>query len=134
MVSNPHRMYYPPQGRIGKSLVSLWAKELRGVRERKWNSERPLVFLAVVLRRRPGCTRSRDIKRRVEHRLALWEQGKFDALVQDATRMALISAGSGLRTVDPESKARAYNSKVLDGKVSAAVRSGIFVDTAKEQQ
>ena len=81
VVANPHRLYLPPQGKVGKAVVSTYAKELRGVRERRWNSERPLCFLACVLRRRPDCTRSADIKRRIENRLRLWEEGKFDALI-----------------------------------------------------
>ena len=63
VVSLPHKLYFPPQGQVGKQVVATYAQELRGVRERKWNSERPLIFLACVLRRRPGCTRSKDIKR-----------------------------------------------------------------------
>ena len=105
VVSLPHKLYFPPQGQVGKQVVATYAQELRGVRERKCNSERPLIFLACVLRRRPGCTRSKDIKRRVENRLRLWEEGKLDALVQDITNSALRGVSSGTPKTDEEQEA-----------------------------
>ena len=123
VVANPHKLYLPPQGKVGKAVVSTYAKELRGVRERRWNSERPLCFLACVLRRRPDCTRSADIKRRIENRLRLWEEGKFDALIQDITSAALHGASRGTREVEEEQVARRYNSTVLDGNLRTAVRN-----------
>ena len=123
VVANSHKLYLPPQGKVGKAVVTAYARELRGVRERKWNSERPLCFLACVLRRRSDCTRSQDIKRRIENRLRLWEDGKYDALIQDITSAALCSAGGGTRTGDDEQAARRYNSSVLDGNLRTAVRN-----------
>ena len=123
VAANPHKLYLPPQGKVGKAVVSTYAKELRGVRERRWNSERPLCFLACVLKRRPDCTRSADIKCRIENRLRLWEEGKFDALIQDITSAALHGASRGTREVEEEQVARRYNSTVLDGNLRTAVRN-----------
>mgnify|MGYP006186617991 CR=1 FL=1 len=123
VVANPHKLYLPPQGKVGKAVVSTYAKELRGVRERRWNSERPLCFLACILRRRPDCTRSADIKRRIENRLRLWEDGKFDALIQDITSAALNGASRGTREAQEEQEAWFYNSSVLDGNLRTAVRN-----------
>ena len=124
VVANSHRLYSPPKGNVGKDVVRTFAEELKGVRERKWNSERPLCFIACVLRHRQGCTQSKDIRRRINNRLALWKAGKFDALIQDITATALARAGSGGRPdEDLESVARAFNSQVLDGKLKSAVRN-----------
>ena len=49
VVANTHTLYLPPQGRIGAAVITQFAAELRGVRERKWNSERPLTFAACIL-------------------------------------------------------------------------------------
>ena len=98
------------------------AGEFRGVWERKWNSERALIFAACVLRKSPGVICSRDIRRRVECRLQLWTDGNYDALVQDIVGEAMRGAGSGRGTADEDLNARKYNSMVLNSKLRAAVR------------
>jgi hypothetical protein len=79
--------------------------------------------MACILRCHPDCTRSADIKRRVENRLCLWEDGKFDALIQDITAAALHGATKGTREVEEEQAARRYNSTVLEGNLQTAVRN-----------
>ena len=54
VVANPHQLYLPPQGKVGAEVVSLMASELCGVRECKWNSERPLILMACILRHKHG--------------------------------------------------------------------------------
>jgi hypothetical protein len=83
VVSHPHPMYNPPKGGVGQRAVATLAREFRGVRERKWNLERTLIFAACVLRKSPGVICARDIKCKVERRLTLWVGGQYDALVQD---------------------------------------------------
>ena len=58
----------------------------------------------------------------MENRLHLWEEGKFDALVQDITNSALRGVSSGTPKTDEEQEARVFNSSVLDGKLRSAVR------------
>ena len=93
VVSHPHPMYNPPKGGLGHRVVSTLAKEFTGVRERKWNSERPLIFAACILRKSRGVIRAADIRRRVERRLEMWTDGDFDALVQDIEGEAMGGAG-----------------------------------------
>ena len=93
--------------------MSLMASELRGVRERKWNSERPLILMACILRRKHGCVKAKEIKKRIATRLDLWHQGKFDALIQDITNTSLANAGYQSASNDAETTARKYHSAVL---------------------
>jgi hypothetical protein len=51
VVSHPHPMYYPPKGGVGQRVVATLAREFRGVRKRKWNSERTLIFPRVSCRK-----------------------------------------------------------------------------------
>jgi hypothetical protein len=97
-------------------------REFGGVRKRRWNSVRALIFAACVLRKSPGVIRARDIKRRVERRLQLWTDGHYDALVQDIIGEAMRGASSGRGTADEDIIACKYNSMVLDRKLRAAVR------------
>ena len=74
-----------------------------------------------MLRKRPSCNKSADIKRHIMFRLRLGEEGKFDTWIQDTTNCALNGAGSSLRTEDPGMVARAFNSRVIDGNMRLAV-------------
>ncbi len=71
VVSHPHPMYNPPKEGVGQRVIATLAREFRGMREQKWNSECALIFAACVLRKSPGVICERDIKRRVERRLTL---------------------------------------------------------------
>ncbi len=98
------------------------AREFRGVRERKWNLERALIFAACVLRKSPGIICARDIKCRVERRLTLSIGGQYNALVQDIVGEAMRGVGSGQDSANKELIARKYNLMVLNGKLRATVR------------
>ena len=56
MVGAPKRQYKLPSGTAGNKLLYLLVDEWKGVREGKWNSERPLVFVMVVLQQAEGVT------------------------------------------------------------------------------
>jgi hypothetical protein len=121
VVAHPHPMYNPPKGGLGQRVVSTMAREFGGIGERRWNSKCALLFTACVLHKSPGVIRARDIKRWVEHRLQLWTDGHYDALVHNIVGEAIRGAGSGRGTADKDIIARKYNSMVLNGKLRAAV-------------
>ena len=50
----PKRQFKLPTGTVGNKLLYLLVDEWKGVREGKWNSERPLVFVMVVLQQVEG--------------------------------------------------------------------------------
>ena len=93
MVAHPRPMYNPSKGGIGQWVVSTMAREFTC--ERKWNSERTLIFAACVLQKSPGIIRAHDIKCREERRLNLWIDGNYNALVQDIVGKAMRGAGGG---------------------------------------
>ena len=80
MVLPPQR-YDVPSGRVGRLFIAALAAELVGVKERRWNSERFVVFQAVILQRTSDVKRARDIRRRIETRLGEWRQRYFTMLV-----------------------------------------------------
>jgi hypothetical protein len=57
--------YAVPKGSVGRRFVDMVTSEFHGARTRKWNSERPLTFISVVLQRTSGVRRSCDIRRRL---------------------------------------------------------------------
>ena len=72
------RWYATPPGAVGRRLTTRLVAEWWGVRDRSWNSERPLVFVNVILENTP-C--SHHIRARISRRLKLWEAGRYYGLV-----------------------------------------------------
>jgi hypothetical protein len=101
VVAHPHPMYNPPKGGLGHRVVSTMAKEFEGVREQRWNSERPLIFAPCILRKCRGVIRAANIRRRVECRLQMWTDGQYDALVQD-----IVGEAMGVQAADGSMKTR----------------------------
>ena len=114
--------YQAPAGRVGRRFLAILTSEFRGVRERLWNSERPLVFVATVLQTTPGVRRAKDIRLRLAQRMDLWDQGHFKALVDDAEGEVLSRRPSS-RPPDDEAQARSFNARVLSGRLRSAVRT-----------
>ena len=65
----PLRCYKAPCGKVGVRYVNALVKELRGVRNRRWNSERFIVFQTVKLQRARHVTASQDIRQRIKKRV-----------------------------------------------------------------
>ena len=78
------RWYATPSGAVGRRFTEILAAEWRGVLNRSWNSERPLVFAHVVLTKTLGVRRSQDIRARITRRMDIWERGLHTGLVGDA--------------------------------------------------
>ena len=114
--------YTVPKGKVGKRFLVQLTLEFQGARERKWNSERPLVFAATILQTTPGVRRSQDIRRRLARRMDLWDQGCFSALVDD-TEVEIRSRFASPRPLSDDAKARAFNAKVLSGRLQSACRN-----------
>ena len=112
--------YSAPQGRVGRRFVDTLAREFEGVEERRWNSERPLVFAAVILQSTPEVKKSKDIRARLEHRMDLWDKRKFATLVTDTVQTARSNVATR-REPTEESKARSFNATLISGRLRQAV-------------
>ena len=103
--------------------MSLLTTELAGARLRLWNSERPLVFVMVVLVKANAKLRFREVRDRLAQRMKWWQEGEFAALVQDAVKECTIRLHGDSAPPSDEQLARAFNAKVLSGRLRQAVRS-----------
>jgi hypothetical protein len=121
-------------GKVGRRFVEMLTEEWAGVCERRWNSERPIVFCAVILSHKSNIIRAHAIREAIEMRMDLWAAGRYRELVTEV----VIKGKSGVAgnnghkweedgTVS-ESVARKYNSMMLDGKVRGAVRFATGTD------
>ena len=107
-------------------------QEFQGARERRWNSEKPLVFAAVTLQMTPGVRRSKETWQRLARRVDLWDQGCVSALVDDM-EAEIKSRIQGYRAPDKEAMVRACNAKVLSGRLRSACRVLTSRDEAGRQ-
>ena len=114
--------YQVPPGKVGRRFITVLVHEFRGVRERLWNSERPLVYVATILQTTPGVRRAKDIRSRLTQRMDLWDQGNYKALVDD-TEGEVLSRLPSSRPPDEEAQARSFNARVLSGRLRSAVRA-----------
>ena len=64
--------YSTPPGKEGRWLTAVLTAEWQGVLDRKWNSERPLVFAHVVFTKTLGDPKARDIQATMNHQLDHW--------------------------------------------------------------
>jgi hypothetical protein len=107
---------------VGRRFLELLTTEFRGVRQRRWNAERPIVFAAVVLQNTKGVRRSKDIRRRLTRRMDLWAAGRHAALVDDTEAECSSRIGGTRPPADEASIARSFNGQVLSGRLRQAVR------------
>ena len=89
--------------------------------DRRWNSERFIVFQTVTLQRACHVTASRDIQRRIEKRLVPWEAGQFSMLVDDTLRSSTQYLTSVRREETAEHRAKTFHGLVLRGKLRTAM-------------
>jgi hypothetical protein len=114
--------YLVPKGKVGGRFLTILISEFQGVRDPRWNSEHPLVFVATVLQTTPGVRRAKDIRTPLTQRMNLWDQGQYKALVDDTEAEALRRDPSS-GPLDDDTRARSFNSCVLAGWLNSAVRA-----------
>jgi hypothetical protein len=66
VVSRHLSLWDAPSGKVGKRFITLLANEWAGVRERRWNSELPIVFCAVILNRKLNTILASSIRKVIE--------------------------------------------------------------------
>ena len=116
--------YIVPKGPVGRRFITTLCLEFEGMLARKHNSERPIVFVAVILQTTQSCKRARDIRKRINQRLELWDKGEYAALVDDTESEVLSRDRNGkARKQTDETKARAFNARVLSGRLRSAVQT-----------
>jgi L-asparaginase/Glu-tRNA(Gln) amidotransferase subunit D len=90
---------------------------LEGVKSRKWNSERFLLFQIVILQLTREVTRARDIKKRHIWRMDAWEKGKYKMLVQTTERDIQSYLSTKQKGQTEEQRAKVFNMKMIRGDV-----------------
>ena len=104
----PTRRFNAPKGRVGKRYISILSNELAGIKKRKWNSERFLIFQAVILQKAIQIKSSKEIRNRIDRRLDAWLEGSYDLLIQDTMRAARRLSTKGKQQMNDIQLARIF--------------------------
>ena len=116
------RHYVLPGGLVGQNFVDMMTAELNHLTLDHYPAERCLVFGFVILQKDRMIKKGSDIRRLLEKHLTLWQEDKFDLLVQEATQCDHL-----VHFIYPRSKnfedhvIRVFSKLMLEGNVRAAV-------------
>ena len=97
---------------------------MRGARERRWNSERRMVFIGTVLAKTLGVKNSKDKWARLLSRIYHWTNSHIGALIKDTCRAGKsrgARAGAICERDKEKSAEMAYNRKIKAGHIRAEV-------------
>jgi hypothetical protein len=61
--------YLVPKGQVVKRFLTILTHEFCQAREQKWNSEKPLIFAAVVLQLTPEVRQAKDVCKRLTQQM-----------------------------------------------------------------
>ena len=116
------RRYDALSGKFGRRFVGTLGEELKEVRDRRWNSERFIIFQTVMLQHALHVTASQSIRLRIEKRLDTWGEGKHEMLLKETIRTCEEYLTVARKEETSEHRAQTYHSLVLRRKLRTAVR------------
>ena len=122
LVDLPLHLYDLPNGSTAKSFIRRLGDELDGVRDRKWNMERPLCYIASILQKSENIKGASIIKKRIQNRIDAWNDDKFSALSSSAVKDAEAMMGRKQENLDAKERAKVFSTMLYRGEISAAVR------------
>jgi hypothetical protein len=98
--------YAAPSGAVGRHFIAKLAELVNGIRARKMNAEKFIVFQIVIMQRSRDVKQAKDINKRISMPLDAWEEGKFKMLIQGMERdfESFLSTKQGNVTAEQRAK------------------------------
>ena len=124
-VNYPRIIIYPlsqydlPSGPVGRLFVHLFSAEIDGVRERKWNMEKVLCYMSMILHTSPDVKRTSNIRKRINNRITDWIDKKFQMLASSTVLYAEAQMNRKRGIVTIKEKAKIFSAL----KMRAATRN-----------
>ena len=107
--------------------------ELTEFLQRRWNTERFIVFQTAILQHFRNVTKLGNIRRRIYQRLDAWESEKHKILMEDMVRTCAQYLSTGRGEDSPDHREKVYHSLLIQEKLQSAViwitkreRGGVF--------
>ena len=96
--------------------------ELDGIRNRRWNTERVIVFQMVIFQRVRLVSGAGNLCDCITSCLELWNKGAYDELVQDSYGTVEPFLGNKCGTQIQEQSHCTFSNPILHGKLRKVVR------------
>jgi hypothetical protein len=80
------RQYFLPCGSVGDEFISQLGNEIDHLSKGTMQSEKVIIYCAVILQKDPSVRKACDIRRLLKRRISLWKEGHYDELLQEAVR------------------------------------------------
>ena len=117
----PTQHYDARSRKVRKRFLGILSVELYGVRDRKCNAERLIVFQSVVLLRSQGGNNSAQICKHILFLLDCCNRGAFDELVKDTYNSAVGYLRKSCGNETEEQRHRTFSNLVLKVRLRKAV-------------
>eukprot|EP00978_Attheya_sp_CCMP212_P042445 scaffold258630_cov55-Attheya_sp.AAC.1 len=123
LVALPTKRYNAPGGHVGCQFIEVLVDELEGIRKRKWNSDRFIVFQMVILQRTKNVIWAKYICARIQNHLKSWKAGHYNMLVQETAQEAIATMiPTSASTKTQEQREKIFVNLMVQGKLRQAVR------------
>ena len=86
VIQHQGKHYSLPGGSIGKKYIDILNEKLHHLSAGAFLSERVIVFCSVILQSDHLIWKGTDSCQLLERHMAMWQNGQFDALLQEAAR------------------------------------------------
>ena len=104
-----------------KNIFATLSVKLDGIRARKWNSKRVIIFLLVILQRAEAVNNAKHICTRIQFWLYFWNRGAFEKLAKDTFNTASVFLGKACRIQSKDQHHHKFLKLVLKGKLHEVV-------------
>ena len=112
----------PTNGPIGKSFLLMLAKEIDGVQGRKWNMEKVMCFMSMILQRSTDLKGAENIKRRIKQNILDWNEKKHKML--NSSTIICVEACMNRKRggINTKERAIAFSSLICRGEIREGIR------------
>ena len=111
-----------PGGTVGKTFIFILAKEIDLLASSVQKSEKSSMFGRLMLQKDPKVKKTADIRRTVLRRLKLWEEEKFEELIQEAENCERKLGKSVGKNMTDDNTHLIFSRLILQGKLREATR------------
>lgn len=118
----PQLHYHVPTNKVGRRFIDKLSTLLLGIMKGDHNSEKFLLFPMLMLPRRFNLKGNKNIKKRLDERMDLWDQGKYQWLVEDTIRCLKDRITRFNTQSSQEEQMSQFNRLMLQGEVRRACR------------
>ena len=109
------------RGTIADHFLDTYSNLIKGIVDCTHNSEKPFVFVMVLLQQKPHVNHNRDVKTLLDHRLDEWDAGHYESLVHSCEQAMSAFLPHCQGSTSNDQQACRFHHLILQGEVHRAV-------------